>query len=117
MDRITHAMRREYWIATIRECNESGMMKKDWLAERGINPKAFYRWQKKLRMEAGTELILANQNAITETAPPDFCQLNVPDNTDVHQGAVIRNDHFSIELKEDISDEFLLRIMKAASHV
>ena len=31
MEAITHAMRRERWKAIIKECNESGMKKKDWL--------------------------------------------------------------------------------------
>ena len=42
MERVTHEMRRRKWAAIIKECNESGEKKKDWLAEHNINPKAFY---------------------------------------------------------------------------
>ena len=48
MERVTHEMRRRKWAAIIKECNESGKKKKVWLAEHNINPKAFYKWQKRL---------------------------------------------------------------------
>ena len=75
MERITHAMRRERWKQIIQECNNSGALKKDWLKEHNINPKLFYRWQQKLRMEIGTELVLAQQNI---QAPAQFEPLNPP---------------------------------------
>ena len=53
MEWITHAMRRERWKEIIKECNESGIKKKDWMEIHNINPKQFYKWQQKLRMETG----------------------------------------------------------------
>ena len=64
MDEITHAMRRERWKSIIKECNESGMKKADWLAAHSINFQTYYNWQRKLRMEIGVELVLAQNNAI-----------------------------------------------------
>jgi hypothetical protein len=58
MERVTHAMRRERWKQIICECNQSGMKKKDWLELNHISPKLYYRWQKNLRMETGSDLIL-----------------------------------------------------------
>lgn len=117
MDKITHAIRREKWKSIIQECNDSGMKKSEWLASHNINPKTYYTWQRKLRMEIGTELVLAQNNALASAQPqPDFCQLtsSVPN---VQTKAVIRADRLSVEVDEDISDEFLLRILRAVTHV
>ena len=75
MDKITHAMRREKWRAIIQECNESGMTKQDWLKAHNINSKTYYNWQRKLRMEIGTELVLAQNNALASVQKPttEFC--------------------------------------------
>ncbi len=118
MDGVTHAIRRERWKAIIKECNESGMSKKDWLAQHKINSKTYYNWQKKLRMEIGTEMVIAQNNALTAAqGKTDFCQLTPPVGETSYSSAVIRTDRFSIELNENISDEFLLRLFRAASHV
>lgn len=117
MDKITHAMRQEKWKAIIQECNNSGMNKRDWLAAHNINPKTFYQWQRKLRMEIGTELALAQNNALAPVKNrPDFCQLTPPVPS-VQSKAVITAGNLNIGLSEDISDEFLLRILRAVSHV
>ena len=122
MDKITHAMRREKWKAIIQECNNSGMNKRDWLAAHNINPKTFYGWQRKLRMELGTELVLAQNNALTSMKnESSFCQITAPAiDTETHAGkpaAIISTGNMSIEVSEDISDSFLIRLMRAASNV
>ncbi len=117
MEVITHAMRRERWKAIIKECNESGMKKKDWLEQNGINPKLFYRWQQKLRMEIGAELVLAQSNAVSAVhSMPDFCPLTQPDSCR-ETTAVIRAGNVSVEISEDIPDDFLIRLMRAAANV
>lgn len=122
MDKIAHAMRQEKWKAIIQECNNSGMNKRDWLAAHNINPKTFYGWQRKLRMELGTELVLAQNNALTSMkSEPSFCQITEPVvNTGRSTGkpaAIISTGNMSIEVSEDISDDFLIRLMRAASNV
>jgi len=122
MDKITHAMRQEKWKAIIQECNNSGMNKRDWLAAHNINPKTYYTWQRKLRMEFGTELVFAQNNALTSMKnEPSFCQITEPAiNTETHAGkpaAIISAGNMNIEVSEDISDSFLIRLMRAASNV
>ena len=116
MERITHTMRREYWKTIIKECNERKMKKKDWLEIHNVNPKLFYRWQQKLRMEIGTELVLAQHSIQT---PALFEPLDPPAIQDdpVCHSVIVRCGSVSIEVDENISDAFLLRLMRAASNV
>ena len=120
MERVTHAIRRQKWEAIVRECNESGKKKKEWLEEHGIDPKLFYRWQKRLRMEIGKDLILSQQKeqstavsclpefGLASCGGQEYCR-------DEHS-VIIRKGEMEIELNEDIPDLFLLRIIKAVSN-
>ncbi len=69
-------------------------------------------------MEKGTELIQRNQNNTLSVGDrsPEFVQLSetVPVK---RSSAVISTGNINVELSEDISDEFLFRIMRAISHV
>ena len=87
-----------------------------WFLSHNINPKLFYRWQQKLRMEIGTELVLAQQNI---QAPAQFEPLNPPALQDnlVCNSVIVRCGSVSIEVDENISDAFLIRLMRAASNV
>lgn len=120
MERVTHAVRRQRWTAIIKECNESGMKKKEWLQEHNINPKSFYKWQKQLRMELGTEMILARCSKKNEAvcSLPEFGLVSLPEQTSAvkNDSAVIRKGNMEIKVTEEISDAFLFRIIKAVSN-
>lgn len=122
MDGITNAMRRERWKAIIKECNDSGMKKTDWLKEHNINPKTYYSWQRKLRMEIGTELVVTQNHALTSSRnETDFCQITEPviksKSVVEKTSVIISTGNMNIEISEDISDSFLIRLMRAASNV
>ena len=117
MEVMTYEMRRERWKEIINECSESGMKKRDWLADHHINPKTYYRCQRKLRMENGAELVPVRNNSVAPVQEiNDFCPLEKPAVTE-KTGAVISAGGLNITIGEDISDEFLMRILRAASHV
>ena len=114
MEHVTQSMRREYWKSIIAECCSSGMKKKDWMELNHISHKSFYYWQKKLRIEAGTDLILANNNE--QGIPAPFVQVALPDESHEDKNAIIHGKQVDIEIAENISDEFLMRIIRAASN-
>ena len=87
MEHVTQSMRREYWKSIITECCSSGMKKKDWIELNHISHKSFYYWQKKLRIEAGTDLILANNNE--QGIPAPFVQVALPDESHEDKNAII----------------------------
>ena len=114
MEHVTQSMRREYWKSIITECCSSGMKKKDWMELNHISHKSFYYWQKKLRIEAGTDLILANNNE--QGIPDPFVQVALPDESHEDKNAIIHGKQVDIEIAENISDGFLMRIIRAASN-
>lgn len=62
------AVRDEYraqtWAMLIRECNNSGLTKREFCQQRGISEKSFYYWLRKLRSH------------MAETAGPQLVQIN-----------------------------------------
>ena len=127
MERITHAMRAQYWAGVVKECNESRMKKKVWLAQHNISEKAFYKWQQqhnisekafykwqqKLRVQVGTDLILSEVNK----PALDIAELKCPVPAKPQSSVQIEKDGITINLNEDISDAMLVRIMRALSNV
>lgn len=49
MDMITNEVRLSHWAATIQECNNSGLSKRQWCQENDVNEKQFYYWQRRIR--------------------------------------------------------------------
>ena len=105
MEHVTQSMRREYWKSIITECCSSGMKKKDWMELNHISHKSFYYWQ---------NLILANNNE--QGIPAPFVQVALPDESHEDKNAIIHGKQVDIEIAENISDEFLMRIIRAASN-
>ena len=129
MEKITHALRREYWKNVVAACNTSGMKKQDWLKENNINSKSFYHWQKILREEKGVQLILdhTREQTLTQSLPIstqmtdsshiDFGVLTPPAvGKSTAVGAVLRSGDLEVEISDDISDDLLHRLIKAMSH-
>lgn len=117
MDHMTHQMRQQYWCEIIKECNKSGECKEEWLAKHGINAKSFYYWQRKIRSDGALQLV-ASQASAQLSEQCIFNRLEAPTTLNAARpSAVIHKDGIAIELSDDISDDLLIRIMKAASHV
>lgn len=108
MEHMTHEIRRQYWIDIVKRCNESGMKKKDWLKQNGINDKAFYNWQRKLRKEA-YQMIQANK----EDHPSPFVELKPP----IQDTVSFRINNMEIEVASTIDNDFLLKLVTVISHV
>lgn len=120
MDKVTHSIRRKNWIRIVQECHNrpSHMTAKQWLKEHGIPSKTYYYWQRKLRAEAAEQMELSLPKA---QMTPDVTFAEVPMATasvasTATNSALIKVGDSEIEISEDISDDFLLRILKAVRH-
>jgi len=61
-------LKKQKMIQLIRECNTSGMGKKEWCRENGLSYSTLMKWQKRLREEIAEEL----------TGKPQIVQLRLP---------------------------------------
>ncbi len=120
MDKITHEVRKQQWLAIMEECLASGKPKTTWCRENGISNKQFFYWQRILRKEAYLEKI-ENKEVVGAGFLPDsskevvpFVELQQPSDkilpTDFEPAVIIRTDHLAIELSNTVSDTLLERI-------
>ena len=125
MDEPTMEMRAEFWTGIIKTCNESGMKKVEWLKQNNISEKRFHYWQHRLRMDAAYQIArrnsdLAGKELKTEDKESRFQEVACLTGYQISgtaENAVIRKGDLSIELNDGISDAFLIRLIKAVSHV
>ena len=124
MDQITHEMRLKNWTHVVEECNNrpQDVTVKQWLADNGINEKVYYYWLRRVRQaaydqmksEQTGELVVTPNNKIsyaeiTLTGNTISRTLNAP-------AAVISAGGISIDISEQASEEFLIKLMRAMKH-
>lgn len=121
MDQVTHSIRRQNWIRIIQECHNrpSHMTARQWMKENGISEKSYYYWQRKLRAEAAEqmELSLPIAQPTQEVTFMEVPMTTKSTNPIATNTTIIKVGDAEIEISEDISDEFLIRIVKAVRHV
>ena len=100
---------------------------KEWLKENNIPEATFYIWQKRFRNEIATDLLIENaqekvRNELVASNPikeVEFVELKPSafSPTPRSFGAVLKFNHASIEIKDDISEELLSKIFMVIAHV
>ena len=129
--RTAREVKRAWWAKALmqskKERSETGMTVADWCARYNVSEKSYWYYHKLL----GDDLALSFSDEISETlvpmptrgapaAVPEFSLLEKPTATgsaEVSSSIRLQAGNISIEIPEDISDDFLIRIMKAVSHV
>lgn len=115
---VAKQLRLQQWADDIRACNQrsEGTTVDDWCRQHGLS-RATYYWRLRAVREACIDAI---DNDVVESdadISTDFVEVQPAKSsgtTDV--SAVIKLGRASIEISENISDMFLLRIMEAVSH-
>lgn len=118
---IARQVLHKQWADDVRNCNDrpKGMTVDTWCRNHGINTNTYY-WR-----------LSALRKACIDMLPPE-CRETVADETSrfvevpitglhidnkIHSSVSIHIGEALIDLNEDISDEFLFRVMEAAAHV
>jgi len=117
MDQIVHEVRNQQWAEIIQQCNASGLIRKDFCQQNGINQKSFYYHQKQLRQQVA---LLKSKQEISQpgkAAPVSFAEVEIssakaPDFIDTpvetfRPDAVIRTRTLKIELSNGASSDIL----------
>ena len=127
----TELLKEEQWRVIIQDCNrvtKSGeMTKREWLNANHIREATFYKWQQRLRNEVATNLLIQSadmkgNNELIVTNPSkevEFVEVKPsPVSTQIStSGAVLKFNHVSIEINEDISERLLSKLFKVISNV
>lgn len=125
MDQITHEMRLKNWTHVVEECNkrQQGVTVKQWLHDNDINEKVYYYWLRRVR-QAAYDQMKAEQTGELTVVPNNkvsYAEITLTGNTSSRTSnvpaAVISAGNISIDISEQASEEFLIRLMRAMKHV
>ena len=122
-----HQIKLQQWASRFQEQASSGLTVKAWCAENNITIHTYNYWKHKFKQEY-VEASLTEQHDIipltTPVTPPslvlakDFipmsCQLH--DSRELHNTISISIGEVVIQAAGHVSDEYLLRILKAVRH-
>ena len=120
---IARQIRLQQWADDIRECNSrpAGVTVKQWCCEHGLT-KATYYWRLRAVRTACLDT-MRNTADVPDTGDvseipekAEFVEMPMNPVAKQHVAAVIHIGPADIEIPENLSDEMLLRIMKAVAH-
>ena len=100
VQKLTHEVRLQQWGRTIKDCRSSGKSVKAWCAERNINIKTYYYWQKKVCQATCRELAMNHpQPSIEVNANPIvFAKLRKPDHPSGQLALTIQRNQMEIQI-------------------
>ena len=121
MDQITHEVRLANWKAIIEQCQArlKGQTAKDWMVENDISDKQYYYWLRRVRAAA------IKENPVPILPEPEkqlptvsFAEIPVKEvlSTEESPATVIKTKKSTIEISTAVSDDLMVRIVKAVAH-
>lgn len=121
MDISTREVREERWEQLLLACSESGQTKRTFCQQHGINEKTFYYRQRVIRLKLAAKRTEGNDAqrlfAVEET-PTRFAELVLPKSAvgQAYDTVQLRVSGVEIALREDVSEAFLAKLLRAARH-
>ena len=119
-----HNLKLEQWSQRFREQAQSGLTVKDWCAQNNITIHTYNYWKHKLKLEC---LDTAFENHSQEIVPLSFSPASSPQTFSAlscnslnsrfsHDRIYVSVGDIALQVDSSVSDERLLRIMKAVRH-
>ena len=129
MDGKTVEIRYQQWVQVIQDWSNSGLSKRDYCQQNGIDEKKLYYYQRRIRsiiasqreqkafLEGGSDLSPAAISAGHESGRPQIVKLRFSGMAQADSTLVrfsVNGMNFSVP--EDIPPSFLAKLLEAASH-
>ena len=94
------------WASIIAEAKSSGIPLEQWTKEHNIPMSTYWYWHKKVPSELPDD----------SSSQHKFAELTAPEDSSPCSHVIFHKGDLSAEVSEDISDEFLARIVKVMVH-
>ena len=103
----------QLWRGRVMECRNSGKPIAVWCKENGINIKTYYFWQKRVWDKETQTLIQSGQNQLPQAQAVQFAQVNLGMETSSDADIVIRNNTWTVEIRNSASPGLLSTVLQA----
>ncbi len=101
VQKITHEVRLQQWGNIVKDCRSSGKSIKAWCAEKSINIKTYYYWQKKVCQVACRELVVGqkrNFEAVPINSGSVFAEISVPKSNSGRLAVTIHHNNTEVNI-------------------
>lgn len=112
MKKISHEINLQRWTQIVEECRNSGQTAASWCAERDINIKTYYYWQRKVCNAVCKELAIADNNV---EQSPAFAEVILPGRKTSEVAITISLNNISLQIHNGADDSVIsqtLRVLK-----
>jgi len=113
MKKINHEMNLQKWTQVVEECRNSGQTAVSWCAERKINIKTYYYWQRRVCNAVCKELAITNNNV---GQSPAFAEVILPVTKTTDVAITLNINNITLQIHNG-ADELVvaqtLRILKS----
>lgn len=110
-------MKQDFWIQTIRNCKTSGMTVREYCLLNRISEKSYWYYHKKYGdvLENGFSVMEKSSSSIPSIS---FAEIRPADLPVCHNCSTVsmEKNGIKVEISEDISDEFLVRLLRVMSN-
>ena len=113
----TKEYRLSKWFPIVKTCRESGMTVKAWCEQHDVNEKQFYYWQRQLREAASGLRSDTIQNPKLVQVPCLIPTKSESSKPVFEPNVIIRIGDVSVELSDNISTDFLSKVLKVITDV
>jgi hypothetical protein len=110
----------EYWLEVIHKCRASGLTNTEFCQQNNISEKSYYYYLAKIRKMAIEDIPKKNSNLPVDWSSKNkntcFEEIPVSSLPAAHTDSIsIHIGNVDIEMSEDVSEEFLIKLFRAAS--
>lgn len=119
MDKIAHEMRLAQWTNIIQACAASGLHKRTWCQQNGIDEKQFYYWQRRIRKQVFEVQNLSESTPLATTTfveMPTSLESFKKKSSSNQVAATIYVNGCIIEISESASESFLKSLIGAIAY-
>ncbi len=129
MDVKTAEIRYGQWVQVIQDWSNSGLTKRDYCREKGIDEKQFYYYQRRIHSliavqveqqalpDENSSVVLNSAVTDRQTSRPQIVKLQLPGMTSRNSSMICFSmNGIDLAVPENIPTFFLAKILEAASH-
>jgi len=113
MKKISHEMNLQKWTQVVEECRNSGQTAVSWCAERNINIKTYYYWQRRVCNAVCKELAITNNNI---QQSPAFAEVILPVRNTSEVAITLNINNITLQIHNGADESVVaqtLRILKS----
>ncbi len=113
MKKISHEINLQKWTQIVEECRSSGQTAVSWCAERDINIKTYYYWQRRVCKAVCNELAITN-NSVEQS--PAFAEVFIPGRSASEVAITLNINNISLQIHNGVDESVVAQTLRILNY-